>query len=389
MTHNRVNKRLNPNTNCPASFSCPGLTPFKYPLFNVTDTRCGLIKINCTSKGGEIQLGGQSYEITGKLDTHNTWSDTLLIIHNTTLDQLVNNKSCEALMNDLIPESPHPLLYSISVGTFITLFKCTNNLFSSRQTDAYFHTPDYKRYNTCNHYIFYYNYLNGTVPSDLPRACQVVRLPAILPNNPGLDETNIFSVISYYPYILFNLSSTCDDCYKNGQRCYTKNGVVKCSDVIKGAPPRARRWAGAYRLVGKRWPTLFWCPGFERGQTVVRKRENGNERINPMKMGLLGSLRDLSRYATAHKDTVALRDKWRGKFERGTSSRYARGTLEPVALREETQFAESLFNQDVIITSQPSLSFPIPRHSNSSPTPANHHFHQLEAIVEEIEAQEH
>ncbi|KAD4384703.1 hypothetical protein E3N88_24871 [Mikania micrantha] len=53
-------------------------------------------------------------------------------------------------------------------------------------------------------------------------------------------------------------------------------------------------------------------------------------------MGLLGSSGDLSRYATAHKDTVAIRDKWRGKFERGTSSRYARVTLERVALREET-----------------------------------------------------
>ncbi|KAD6453304.1 hypothetical protein E3N88_08009 [Mikania micrantha] len=38
-----------------------------------------------------------------------------------------------------------------------------------------------------------------------------------------------------------------------------------------------------------------------------------------------GNTRDLSRYATAHKDTVAIRDKWRGKFERGTLSRYARG----------------------------------------------------------------
>ncbi|KAL8228982.1 hypothetical protein R6Q57_013882 [Mikania cordata] len=218
--------------NCPESFYCPGLTPFKYPFFNVTD-RCGLIKINCTSKGGEIQLGGQSYEITWKLDTHNTWSDTLLIIHNTTLDQLVNNKSCEALMNDLIPESPHPLLYSISVGTFITLFKCTNNLFSSRQTDAYFHTPDYKRYNTCNDYIFYYNYLNGTVPSDLPHTCQAVRLPAKLPNDTGLNETNIFSLVSYDPSILFHLSSTCDHFYQKGQRCDTKNGVANCSDVIK------------------------------------------------------------------------------------------------------------------------------------------------------------
>ncbi|KAD2805387.1 hypothetical protein E3N88_38764 [Mikania micrantha] len=54
-------------------------------------------------------------------------------------------------------------------------------------------------------------------------------------------------------------------------------------------------------------------------------------------MGLLGSSGDLSRYATAHKDTVVIRDKWRGKFERGTSSRYARVILELVALREETQ----------------------------------------------------
>ncbi|KAL8248483.1 hypothetical protein R6Q59_005351 [Mikania micrantha] len=136
-------------------------------------------------------------------------------------------------MNDLIPESPHPLLYSISVGTFITLFRCTKNPTSTRETDAYFGPSDYKRYNKCNDYIFYYNYLNGTVPSNLPHTCQVVRLPAISPNYPGLNETNIFSLISYYPSILFNLSSTCDDCYKKGQRCDTKNGVVNCSNVIK------------------------------------------------------------------------------------------------------------------------------------------------------------
>ncbi|KAL8248485.1 hypothetical protein R6Q59_005353 [Mikania micrantha] len=222
--------------NCPESFYCPGLTPFQYPFFNVTDTRCGLIKINCTSKGGEIQLGGQSYEITGKLDSHNIWSDAFFIIRNTTLEaleQLVNNQSCEALMNDLIPESPHPLLYSISIRTFITVCKCTKNFTYPQQTDAYFDPRGYKRYNTCNDYIFYYNYLNGTVPSDLPHTCQVVRLPAILPNTPGLDETNIFSVISYYPSIFFNLSSACDDCYKKGQRCDTKNGAANCSDVIK------------------------------------------------------------------------------------------------------------------------------------------------------------
>ncbi|KAJ0830921.1 hypothetical protein HanPSC8_Chr15g0661001 [Helianthus annuus] len=44
---------------CPESFSCPGLVPFKYPFYNVPDTRCGLIKVNCTSKGGEVQFGGR------------------------------------------------------------------------------------------------------------------------------------------------------------------------------------------------------------------------------------------------------------------------------------------------------------------------------------------
>ncbi|KAD7478839.1 hypothetical protein E3N88_01975 [Mikania micrantha] len=218
--------------NCPESFACPTLTPFKYPFFNVTDTRCGLIKVSCTSKGGEIQLGGGSYEIVGKPDSDYRSSDTL-IIRNTTLEQLVNNKSCEALMNDLTAESPHPLLYSISISSFIALFKCTKNPTSTRQTDAYFGPSDYKRYNTCNDYNFYYNYLNGTVPSDLPHTCQVVKLPAILPNTQGFDENNIFSLISYYSNILFNLSSTCKDCYKNGHRCDTKNGFAQCSDVIK------------------------------------------------------------------------------------------------------------------------------------------------------------
>ncbi|KAL8228981.1 hypothetical protein R6Q57_013881 [Mikania cordata] len=54
--------------NCPETFNCTDLTPFKYPFFNVTDTRCGLIKVNCTAKGGELQLGGRSYEIV-----HNYW----------------------------------------------------------------------------------------------------------------------------------------------------------------------------------------------------------------------------------------------------------------------------------------------------------------------------
>ncbi|KAI3825027.1 hypothetical protein L1987_06502 [Smallanthus sonchifolius] len=224
---------------CPESFNCPALPPFKYPFFNVTDTRCGLIWVNCTSIGGEIQFEGRSYEIVNKFADHN--SDTLLIL-NRTFEQLVNNKSCEALMNNLTSPSPSPLLYSISIASNITLFKCVKNITSTQQTDAYFHPHDYNRYYACNDYNFYYNYLNGTVPSDLPRTCQVVQLPAILPNQPGLDVTNIFSLLSYFPSILFKMSPSCDDCYKNGNRCETIKGLANCSYVIKEKQGRGWTW---------------------------------------------------------------------------------------------------------------------------------------------------
>ncbi|KAK9064566.1 hypothetical protein SSX86_015948 [Deinandra increscens subsp. villosa] len=193
---------------CPESFWCPDLPSFKYPFYNVTDTRCGLIKVDCTSKGGKIQLGGGSYEIAG------------------------NTNTCEALMNDLTPPSPSPLLYSISILPSITLFKCPNNPnYVQQQTDAYFYPHGYKSYLTCKDYVFYYNYSNGTVPNNLPHACQVVHLPVNLPSAPGLDEDDIFSLLSSFPSFSFKLSPSCNKCYKKDRGCDTENGKVYCYDI--------------------------------------------------------------------------------------------------------------------------------------------------------------
>ncbi|KAJ0692888.1 putative protein kinase RLK-Pelle-WAK-LRK10L-1 family [Helianthus annuus] len=212
---------------CPESFKCPALTPFKYPFYNVKDTRdtrCGLIKVNCTSEGGEIHFEGRSYNIFSKLDIDHYSS--LLFLGSGTLEQLVSNNSCEALMNNFTSPSPSPLLYSVSITSFITLFKCTKNL-------TYFAERDYKSYNRCKDHNFYYNYLKQTVPSDLPHACQVVQLPLKVPG-PGFDETNIFSLLYSGTSVYFNLSHSCSECQKKGRLCDTKNGNdVQCFDFQK------------------------------------------------------------------------------------------------------------------------------------------------------------
>ncbi|MFS8018083.1 hypothetical protein Hanom_Chr15g01387971 [Helianthus anomalus] len=51
-------------TICPKSFSCPAFGPFSYPFYDDTNEGCGLIAVNCK----RVQFGGQSYEITVKLD---------------------------------------------------------------------------------------------------------------------------------------------------------------------------------------------------------------------------------------------------------------------------------------------------------------------------------
>ncbi|KAM0012215.1 putative LEAF RUST 10 DISEASE-RESISTANCE LOCUS RECEPTOR-LIKE PROTEIN KINASE-like 1.1/1.2/1.3/1.4 [Helianthus debilis subsp. tardiflorus] len=211
--------------NCPENFTCPALPSFKYPFYNVTETRCGLIKVNCTSKGGEIQLGGVWYEIAGKDEGHN-----IVIISNKTFADLVSNNSCEAFMNNFTSPSPSPLLYSISIFPIITLFKCTENLTNAQQRDTYFKQHSYKSHYGCKDYEFYYNHLNGTVPSDLPHTCQVVHLPLKVPD-PGFDETNIFSLLS--SGVQFELTPSCRNCHTDGDQCRIENEHFQCLNAKK------------------------------------------------------------------------------------------------------------------------------------------------------------
>ncbi|KAM0055839.1 putative protein kinase RLK-Pelle-WAK-LRK10L-1 family [Helianthus debilis subsp. tardiflorus] len=221
---------------CPESFSCHGLGALKYPFYNVTDRKCGLIKINCTSK--EIQFGGWVYEFVGKFDYDNdsNHNSDYIAIYNRTFQQLVKNKSCDALTYNFTPPSPSPFLYSVSIIPKITLFKCRKNLTYPQQKQPYFEEHNYNSYNSCKDHNIYYNYLNGKIPSDLPHTCQVVQLPAKLPSSPGLNETDIFSLLSPTTAIVFHLSDSCQECQKKGLPCETtEDGLdVRCFNVIKG-----------------------------------------------------------------------------------------------------------------------------------------------------------
>ncbi|KAJ0667444.1 putative protein kinase RLK-Pelle-WAK-LRK10L-1 family [Helianthus annuus] len=216
---------------CPESFHCPALAPFKYPFYNATGTQsCGLIKVNCTPKGGEIQIEGQPqpYVILEKFD-----SDSSAVIYNRTFDHLLKNNACEALMDNFT--SPSPLLYSFSIDPFITLLKCPNNLGYAQQIQAYFHQINYKSYKRCTHHNFYYKYLvsNATVPKDLPHTCQVIQLPVKKPwqfNPQKPHETNISSLLSSGFSISFKLSPSCEECHKKGGHCNTTNGEFLCLD---------------------------------------------------------------------------------------------------------------------------------------------------------------
>ncbi|KAM0012223.1 putative protein kinase RLK-Pelle-WAK-LRK10L-1 family [Helianthus debilis subsp. tardiflorus] len=223
---------------CPESFSCPGLGALKYPFYNVTDKKCGLIKINCTSK--EIQFGGWVYEFVGKFDLDNdsNHNSDYIAIYNRTFQQLVKNKSCDALTYNFTPPSPSPLLYSVSIIPTITLFKCRKNLTYPQQQEPYFDKHSYNSYNKCKDHNFYYNYFNGTIPSDLAPTCQVVQLPVNVPSSRELIETNIFSLLSPVTAIAFNLSDSCRECQKVGRQCETtKDGLdVHCFDVKKVKP---------------------------------------------------------------------------------------------------------------------------------------------------------
>nr|XP_043616793.1 LEAF RUST 10 DISEASE-RESISTANCE LOCUS RECEPTOR-LIKE PROTEIN KINASE-like 2.5 isoform X2 [Erigeron canadensis] len=220
-------------SNCPEFFVCPNHPPFRYPFYNASNTECGLIEVDCTTSGGEIQLGGQSHVILSKLDSNS------LIIRNSTFENLVKEEHCEALMDNFT--SPSPLLFSLSIiSPNITLFKCKKNLSYTRVTDSYFEMSNFSHYNKCKDYNFYYThpYTNSGVPSDLPHICQVIRLPLkkswqFVRENP--DKADIFYLLPSNFSISFSLSASCERCLKNDSHCQNKNGMIRCSDVITGA----------------------------------------------------------------------------------------------------------------------------------------------------------
>ncbi|PWA49121.1 protein kinase domain-containing protein [Artemisia annua] len=214
---------------CPESFSCPRFAPFKYPFYNDIDEGCGLIKVKCNSKGGQIQIGEKKYEIFGRLD----YTSSSVAILNTTFEKLVNDTSCEALMNNFT--SPNPLLYSISIIPFLTLFKCAKNTSYAEGTHAYFNQPNYNSYNRCKDHMFYYEYSisNATVPSDLPRACEVIQLPVKSwedkeHNTTTIIKTDIFSLLSHRFLISISLTSSCEMCHNKGGRCNADKGQFHC-----------------------------------------------------------------------------------------------------------------------------------------------------------------
>ncbi|XP_076902106.1 LEAF RUST 10 DISEASE-RESISTANCE LOCUS RECEPTOR-LIKE PROTEIN KINASE-like 1.1 [Bidens hawaiensis] len=198
------------------------MAPFKYPFYNIKDTGCGLINVNCTPKGGEIQIGGRSYAIAGRFDANK--NSFVLLVWNETFGQLLNKTKCEALMHNFTFPSPSPHLYSMSTIAFITLFKCPETL-------TYFEDHICNSYDRCENHTFYYNYFNGSVPSDLPQTCQVVQLPVKLSTEPGLNETDIFSLLNPVTSIEFISTPFCIDCQKKGRLCATENGHDHCSDV--------------------------------------------------------------------------------------------------------------------------------------------------------------
>ncbi|KAI7727152.1 LOW QUALITY PROTEIN: hypothetical protein M8C21_029987, partial [Ambrosia artemisiifolia] len=269
---------------CPESY-CPGLAPFRYPFYNVTDTRCGLFKVTCTSTAAEIQLGGEPYEIARNFDFDQSYSS--LLLWSGTYEQLVNNNSCEALMTNVTYPSPNPALYTSSISPNITLFKCTENV-------TYFEQHSYNSYTGCKDHNFYYNYLNGTVPSNLPHTCQVVHLPMKVPG-PGVNETNIFSLLTSSSFLYLNLSHSCSDCLKNRRLCNTENGQdVQCLDVKWGPGKEATNQekqgrgraikisviAGSvFLLILSFVIFIIWLLGEEKMKTGWRKKAKYNVKV--------------------------------------------------------------------------------------------------------------
>lgn len=212
---------------CPKSFSCLDYVPFEFPFYNTTDTRCGLIKINCSLGNGTIQIGGESYEIIGRYFPLHGPS---LIIRNSTFQKLVEEKSCKALMNNFT--SPTPKLFSILIRPSITFFRCPKHA----SFNLYFNqfNNNYNSYNICKHQYFYYKHpISPTL--HLPNSCEVIKLPK---REEGLDgqvsnNTDIFNLLSSEYIIHFRSPSCGDQCHKEGY-CHHKHENFYCSAAKKG-----------------------------------------------------------------------------------------------------------------------------------------------------------
>ncbi|KAJ0433624.1 hypothetical protein HanIR_Chr17g0872341 [Helianthus annuus] len=207
---------------CPQSFSCQDFGPFMFPFYNTTDTRCGLIKADCTSSNHCIQLGGHSYKITGK-----DYLGPSVNIQNSTFQKLLETKNCEALMNNFTSPTPH--LFSISIKPLMTIFKCPKDLDYGAKNDQ----PDYNSYNRCKDHNFYYESLisRRPVPSDLPNRCEVIQLPRGV-DGPAPNYTDIFSLLTSNFSIQFRPPS-CYECLRKGH-CHLHYEDFECSYAKKG-----------------------------------------------------------------------------------------------------------------------------------------------------------
>ncbi|KAL4569363.1 hypothetical protein LXL04_024999 [Taraxacum kok-saghyz] len=233
---------------CPKSFSCPNSPPFNYPLYNATDSHCGLIKVNCTSNGTELEFREQLYEIGV-----NAGHDSYILVRNIMFEKLVNDRKCDAFTYDFT--SPSPLLYSVLIIPFAQFYKCTKAPKHVAIMEAYFNQSTYNRYKGCRDHNFYYKYniSDTTIVSDLPHTCQVIRLPVNVPweGNIVPEKTNIFSLLSSKFFISFRVSPSCHDCRKKHGMCDTHDGRFRCLDAKKEKPltRRIRVLAGSVSLV--------------------------------------------------------------------------------------------------------------------------------------------
>ncbi|KVH96282.1 Protein kinase, catalytic domain-containing protein [Cynara cardunculus var. scolymus] len=204
------------------SFPISG-TLLEYPFNNASDAQRGLIQVDCSLNHEDIQLGRHPYQIAGKHGNH-----SFFLIPNRRFEELLEKNSSDALYFSFT--SPTPLLFSISIRSFMTLFKCTKDPKDAEQIDAYFIKHGYNSHKSCKDHKFYYNHhlvSNSTVPSHLPPTCEVIRLPVKEQSAEG-NETDIFSLLAHEFSVSFNLSSSCQECCKNKGQCQTNNEQFEC-----------------------------------------------------------------------------------------------------------------------------------------------------------------